>query len=91
MFLDWTDAAEADAGAILEYIAQDNLSAAYEAYEEIRRQAARLVEYPQIGRTGRKRGTRELVILRTPFVVAYRLKGKRVELLRVLHGAQQWP
>lgn len=44
-----------------------------------------------MGRPGRKQGTRELVISRTPFIVVYRLKAKRIELLRVLHGSQQWP
>lgn len=33
----------------------------------------------------------ELVISRTPFIVVYRVKAKRIELLRVLHGSQQWP
>jgi plasmid stabilization system protein ParE len=39
----------------------------------------------------RKRGTRELIINRTPCVAVYRIKGEQVELLRLLHGAQQWP
>ena len=41
----------------------------------------------------RAAGTRELVIARTPFVVVYRVRQKpeRVEIIRVLHGAQKWP
>jgi toxin ParE1/3/4 len=35
--------------------------------------------------------TRELVISRTSFIAAYRVKGERIEILRVLHGSQQWP
>jgi toxin ParE1/3/4 len=35
-------------------------------------------------------GTRELVVSRTPFIVVYAV-GDAVELLRILHGAQQWP
>jgi toxin ParE1/3/4 len=33
------------------------------------------------------------VIARTPFVVVYRVQKKpaRVEIIRVLHGAQKWP
>jgi toxin ParE1/3/4 len=34
--------------------------------------------------------TRELVVAGTPWVVVYRVKN-RVEILRVLHGAQSWP
>jgi len=35
-------------------------------------------------------GTRELVLLRTQFIAIYTV-GEAVELLRILHGAQQWP
>jgi toxin ParE1/3/4 len=36
-------------------------------------------------------GTRELVVSGSPFIVVYRVKGKRIELLRVLHSSQHWP
>ena len=44
-----------------------------------------------MGRAGRVRGTRELAIDGTPYIVAYRIKGNVVEVLRVIHGAQRWP
>jgi toxin ParE1/3/4 len=52
-----------------------------------------LGDFTEAGRPGRKRGTRELVISRTPLVVVYRIRPKmqRIEILRVLHGAQRWP
>lgn len=50
-----------------------------------------LIDRPEMGRAGRKPGTRELVISRTPFIVIYRLHGERIELLRLLHGVQRWP
>jgi toxin ParE1/3/4 len=34
--------------------------------------------------------TRELVVSGTPYIVVY-LISDDVELIRVLHGAQQWP
>jgi len=37
------------------------------------------------------KGTRELVISRTPYIAAYRIDGDLVTIVRVLHGAQQWP
>ena len=37
-------------------------------------------------------GTRERVVPRTPYIVVYRrVAPGRIELLRILHGAQQWP
>jgi len=49
-----------------------------------------LAAHPHIGRTGRKRGTHELVAHEN-YVVIYRVLTKKVEILRVKHTAQQWP
>jgi len=43
------------------------------------------------GRAGRVAGTRELVIVGTPFIVAYRVEKKEVRVVAVLHAAQKWP
>lgn len=75
----------------LKYIAEDNPAAAARLDSEIERQTDMLAEYPQMGREGRVKGTRELVIGRTLFVAIYRVKRNRIEILRILHGAQQWP
>jgi toxin ParE1/3/4 len=87
----WLTVASANLMAIAEYIAQDNQTAAYTVHGAILRQVGRLAEHPRIGRPGRVEGTRELVISGTPYIVAYRVAGQAVTILRVLHGAQQWP
>ena len=87
----WLQRAIQDRDAQLDYIAQDNPMAAVSQGDRIAEQIEILQRHPQMGRPGRKQGTRELVISRTPFIVVYRVKAKRIELLRVLHGAQQWP
>ena len=91
MTLVWLKRAINDRDAQLDYIAQDNPQAAVAQGDRIDEQVDTLLRHPQMGRPGRKQGTRELVISRTPFIVVYRLKSKRIELLRLLHGAQQWP
>jgi toxin ParE1/3/4 len=75
----------------LDYIAADNVRAAIRVDEEIDRQVDLLAEHPLMGREGRVKGTRELVTGRSPFIAVYRIKGKRIEILRILHGAQRWP
>jgi len=75
----------------LDYIAADNVRAAIRLDEEIDRQVDLLAEHPLMGREGRVKGTRKLVIGRAPFIAVYRIKGKRLEILRILHGAQRWP
>lgn len=91
MTLVWLRRAIADRDAQLNCIAQDNPRAAIEQGDRIADHVSQLLRHPEIGRAGRIPGTRELVISRTPFIVVYRLRDKRIELMRLLHGAQQWP
>ena len=87
----WLKRALNDRDAQLDYIAHDNPLAAVAQGDRIEEQVDQLLQQPNMGRPGRKQGTRELVISRTPFIVVYRIKGKRIELLRLLHGSQKWP
>jgi toxin ParE1/3/4 len=36
-------------------------------------------------------GTRELVILGTLYLIAYRVREAEIQILHVLHGRQLWP
>ena len=91
MRIDWKDAAKIDASAILAYIAQNDLAAAYGVYHKIHQQTLMLAEFPQIGRKGRVKGTRELLVSQTPYIVAYRVGKNAVQILRILHSARNWP
>lgn len=91
MIVVWLKNAIKSRDALLDYIAQDNISAAIEQGDRIAHTAKLLPDNPEIGRAGRKQGTREMVIPRTSFILVYRIRAERLEILRVLHGAQQWP
>lgn len=93
MKLAWTPAAIADRDRQADYIARDSPRAAVEQFDRVESVLDVLAEHPQMGRRGRVRGTRELVVAGTPFVAVYRIKAKirRIEILRLLHGAQRWP
>ena len=90
----WLDDARADLDRNLDYIEQESPRGALSVALAIRKGADVLLsEYPEAGRSGRRRGTRELVISGTPFILIYRVRTRpaRVEILRVLHGKQKWP
>ena len=93
MILVWLPIAMEERFGQLDYIAQDNPLAAITQDEEIERQTNLLTAQPKMGRVGREKGTRELVISQTPFIAIYRIgiEHKRIEILRFLHGAQKWP
>lgn len=77
--------------AQLDYIAADNPAAAIQLDQRIEQQIDRLADHPRMGRVGRVKGTREMIIARIPFIAIYRIKANRIEILRILYGAQQWP
>ena len=91
MIVVWLPRAIANRDAQLDHITQDSAKAAIEQGDRIEQQISQLITHPEMGRAGRKQGTRELVISRTPFIVIYRIKDERIEIIRLLHGAQQWP
>ena len=80
MRIAWTEPALYDLASARAYTSRDNPPA-----------VATLLRFPESGRLGRRSGTRELVVNRTPYVVPYRLRGATIEILRVLHGRQRWP
>lgn len=86
----WRSAAIRDRGRIFDFIAQDNPQAALDLDEEIETKGGRLADHPKLYRPGRIKGTREMVV-RPNYIVVYALAGDQVQILRVLHAAQQWP
>ncbi|AVA23827.1 type II toxin-antitoxin system RelE/ParE family toxin (plasmid) [Rhizobium sp. CB3171] len=91
MKLIWSAFALADRDGIFTHIEADNPAAAASVDERIAAAARRLRDFPESGRPGRIAGTRELVITGTPYIAAYVVTETAVRILRVLHGAQQWP
>jgi toxin ParE1/3/4 len=73
------------------YIARDAPGSAEAVAHRILDAVETLAEFPERGRLGRVPGTRELVVPRTPYLVAYRVREGLIGILRVLHGAQRWP
>ncbi|MEZ5365272.1 MAG: type II toxin-antitoxin system RelE/ParE family toxin [Bryobacterales bacterium] len=86
----WSPEAAADLEGIVDRIEIDNPNRATEIAREILDRVAALAQFPNLGRPGRRPGTRELVIPGLPFLAIYRLRKDVVEIGRVLHGAQYW-
>ena len=91
MRIEWSVLAQADRNSIFDYIEADSPQAAVNVDERIQVQVEGLLRFPESGRPGRIRGTRELVIDRTPYIAAYRIAGSVVRILRLLNGAREWP
>ena len=92
MIVIWSPEALFDLADLRDYIAEDNSDAA-------RRVAIAIVQTVEeglsmnskLGHPGRVRGTRELVMPKMPFIVAYRIRTNVLEVLGVYHTSRRWP
>ena len=92
MRIRWLRRCDEDIEAAFDWLAERNLDAAWELLARLRKRAlSDLAAYPEIGRSGRVSGTRELVVPGTSYLLVYRIRPEEIQILRVLHGRQQWP
>jgi toxin ParE1/3/4 len=89
--LKWTKRALAQFKEAETYIAQENPQAAAAVAKRIAAATQLLRENPEIGRLGRVQGTREWIVKRTPYLIAYTTEGENLIILRIIHGKQRWP
>jgi toxin ParE1/3/4 len=87
----WSPRAIEHLAHLRSYIARDNPKAANRIAAVLLEAIERLAELPNLGRPGTLAGTRELVVPGTPYVIPYRLRGDRLEVIAVLHCRQKWP
>jgi len=84
----WSPLALARLREIRAYVALDKPDAAERLGTRIVAVVEGLRIHPYLGRVGAEPGIRELVIGGTPYIVVYRVRGKRVAILTIWHGAQ---
>lgn len=89
MRIRWSEKASRNLDDIETYIARDSPAAALKTILDIIYAVEQLMAFPALGRFGRVAGTRELVIPGLPFIVPYRVKEKKIEILRVFHTSRK--
>jgi toxin ParE1/3/4 len=89
--LRWTEQAASDLEHIAGYLFEHAPERAAELVRTVYDAPAGLMTFPNRGRLGKKDGTRELVLSPLPYIVVYTVHGDLINIVRILHGAQQWP
>lgn len=87
----WLTKAREDILIIDDYLSKDSVVVADMVVSKILIEVRVLLSSPGIGRPGRVKSTRELVLLDIPYIIAYRVKDSSIEILRVLHQSRIWP
>ena len=85
----WSPLARARLQEIRACVAKDKPDAAERLATRIVAVVEALRNHPHLGRGGADPGIRELVIGGTPYIVLYRVQGKRVTISTIWHGSQQ--
>lgn len=86
----WSTDALDDLDAVIEYIAFDSPKSASLVVDRIEAAADLLAEVPA-GRPGRVAGTYEKLVLRTPYIMTYRLTDTALTIVRIIHASRDWP
>ena len=87
----WSRGAIRHLTTLREHIEKESEQTAAIVAERILRTVELLQSQPSMGRPGRILGTRELVVPDTPYLIPYRVRGERLELIAVFHGRRRWP
>lgn len=91
MIIHWLEDAIDDLKALRQYVAQDNPTAANDIAKRLIKSVNLLAEQPGMGKAGRVPYTRELVISNLPYIIPYQVINNEIIILRVMHGAMEWP
>ena len=84
----WTPQAQKQLREIRTYIAMDKPGAAERLAARVVALTEALRLHPRLGRPGPTPGTRELIVGRTPYIIVYRIGGRKITIAAVWHGAR---
>jgi toxin ParE1/3/4 len=87
----WSAAAAHDLEAAANYLFEKTPSNAAQLVRKIFDASSSLKTFPNRGRVGKVEGTRELVVSSLPYIIVYQVTGATLHIVRILHGAQDWP
>ena len=91
MRLIWSPRAKDDLRHVGQYVAEFNTIAALALVRRLRQAAKALADHPHTGRLGRVEDTRELLVSGTNYILPYRVRDGRVEILAAIHASREWP
>lgn len=86
----WSEEALDDFDTAITYIAIDSKRSASLVADRIEAAIGTLAAMPT-GRPGRVAGMYEKPVSRTPYIVAYSLSDHAIRIVRIVHGARDWP
>ncbi|HLX54031.1 MAG TPA: type II toxin-antitoxin system RelE/ParE family toxin [Aquella sp.] len=81
----WTERALSNLETELDYYGEINKALAKELSTVVTESIKNISTMPGIGRPGKKISTREFVINKFPYIIAYRIRSEILEILAIIH------
>jgi addiction module RelE/StbE family toxin len=88
--LKWSIKALIDLDQAQRYIAYENPTAARLVAQRIHDAAHRLLTHPSMGKPAHVPNARIWGVDRTPYLIVYRVRGERLEIVRLWHSRRDW-
>lgn len=86
-----TDTAHKDTDDIFEYISDNDIDTAREVLLAIDVAIQGILKMSHIGHKGRVSDTREFVMSRYPYIIAYTIRDDGIYILAIMYMARKWP
>lgn len=87
----WAPAAANDLQDIYQYLQEHHPSLAQSTIQKLYDAARSLKRFPNRGRVGQLRDTREFVMAPMPYIIVYGVEPNTVNIYRVVHTSEDWP
>ena len=91
MRIEWLKIALKNLNDEAAYLAIDNPQAAANFVQTIKTNVENLAAFPAMGREGRLSGTREWPVPTHPYLIPYRVRSGRLQILRIFHTRRAPP
>jgi plasmid stabilization system protein ParE len=91
MQIEWLHKALKNLDSEAAYLAEHNPRAAGEFVQAVMADIQQLADFPSMGREGRLPGTREWPMTNHPYLIPYRVRDGRLQVLRIFHTRRQPP
>ena len=91
MKIEWTQKATKGLDEIVDPILEENPQAAVGVLDRIEQMVEHLLEHPGMGRPGRVKNTRELIIPELPWILPYLTAADTITIPGGIHAVMHWP
>lgn len=92
MRVNWTETAIEHLSSIHDYVAQNSPAYAQRIVDQLTRRSQQIAQFPHSGRAVPELDLPQVrEVVEGPYRIIYRIRPDRIDVLAVIHGAQQTP